>query len=174
MISYEGLKEILLKNKDILYPNIPYIYANSNYIKLLYDLYAGENGSELTVIAQYAYQYMNLESNNIISKILKDISIQEMRHFEILGKIIKSLGGKPMYQSSKGNVWNANKLNYEINSIEKLIQHNIKIEEYSINQYRKIQRYTSNVQLRKIYERIIQDEYAHLKIFNLILEEFKE
>ena len=173
MISYDKLKNILLKNRDIPYPNIPHIYANSNYINLLYDLYAGEKASELTAITQYIYQHIDLKKEETISKILKDISIQEMKHLEILGEIIKILGGKPIYKSSKGNMWSAGNVTYRTNSLEQLINNNIKAEEYAIDAYRRIQKYTSNLYLRQIYERIIQDELTHLEIFNLILDDLK-
>ena len=47
---------------------------------------------------------------------------------------------------------------------------NIASEEAAIRGYRQLMRYTNNMYLRRIYERIILDEMTHLEIFKMILE----
>ena len=45
---------------------------------------------------------------------------------------------------------------------------NCEAEETAIKGYRQLIRYTNNRYLRKVYERIILDEMAHLEIFKNI------
>ena len=42
---------------------------------------------------------------------------------------------------------------------------NICLEEEAISGYKQLMRYTNNVYLRRVYERIILDETTHLEIF---------
>ena len=47
---------------------------------------------------------------------------------------------------------------------------NKKAEEEAIKGYRNIMRYTNNIYLRRVYERIIFDETTHWQIFDDILK----
>ena len=50
---------------------------------------------------------------------------------------------------------------------------NIKAEEEAINGYINLKRYTNNITLRKIYDRIIIDEKTHKEVFEKILKTYK-
>ena len=166
MIKYEELERILEKNKNIQYPEVPRLYPNKRYCNLIYDSLGGEKG-ELTAITQYSYQSIILKKEERISNILKEIAIEEMKHLEILGNIIVNLGEKPIYMNSKGNAWTAESLTYNDN-LKEIIYSNIKAEEEAILGYKNILKYTNNIALRRIYERIILDETTHLEIFKSI------
>lgn len=168
MIKYEELKRILQKNKNIPYPEIPMLNSNKRYCNLIYDSFGGEKG-ELTAITQYSYQSIALKKEKIISDILKEISIEEMKHLEILGNIIVNLGEKPIYIGTKEKIWTADNVTYNYGNLKEIIHLNIKAEEEAILGYRNILRYTNNIYLRRIYERIILDETTHLEIFKTIL-----
>ena len=51
MIKYDELKDILYKNKQILYPRIPELKNDIYLAGMIYDSYAG-NVSELTAVTQ--------------------------------------------------------------------------------------------------------------------------
>ena len=173
MIKYEKLKAMLQKNKCIPYPKIPKLYPNSGYCKLIYESFGGERG-ELTAITQYIYEHMALREYTDISKILQEISIEEMHHLNVLGEILLGLGEKPIYKNSKGEIWSANNVKYKTCDLEEIMRRNIKAEENAIESYRVLVRYTNNLYLRKVYERIILDEKTHLEIFKYILSNLKE
>lgn len=167
MIKYEELEEILLKNKNIQYPEVPRLYPNKRYCNLIYDSLCGEKG-ELTAITQYSYQYITLKNEGRISNILKQIAIEEMKHLEIIGNIIVNLGEKPIYMNSKREAWTVDNLTYDFADLKEIIDLNIKAEEESILGYKNILKYTNNIALRRIYERIVLDETTHLEVFKNI------
>jgi bacterioferritin len=172
MIKYEELKSILQKNRNISYPSVPKLYPNKRYCNLIYDNFGGEEG-ELTAITQYIYEHMNFKKEEAISHILQDIAIEEMHHLDILGEIITNLGEKPIYQNSNQKLWIANNVTYDICNLRDAIKKNMKDEESAIIGYRKLLRYTNNIHLRRIYERIILDETTHFEIFKRILMNLK-
>lgn len=167
MIKYEELEEILLKNKNIQYPEVPRLYPNKRYCNLIYDSLGGEKG-ELTAITQYSYQYITLKNEGRISNILKQIAIEEMKHLEIIGNIIVNLGEKPIYMNSKREAWTVDNLTYDFADLKEIIDLNIKAEEEAILGYKNILKYTNNIALRRIYERIVLDETTHLEVFKNI------
>ena len=170
MIKYEELKRILEKNKNIPYLEVPRLYPNKRYCNLIYDSLGGEHG-ELTAITQYSYESITLKNEEKISNILKEIAIEEMKHLEIIGNIIGNLGEKPIYLNSKGKVWTAENITYNCENLREIMHLNIKAEEETILGYKNILRYTNNMYLRRIYERIILDETTHLEVFRSILKD---
>ena len=171
MNKYDELKDILYKNKQIPYPEIPELENDLCLAGMIYDSYAG-NISELTAVTQYVYQHIDVSNCEVLSKILLKISIQEMEHLDILGEILYALGMKPVYICSKGRFWNASNVIYEVDSIEKMLLNNIEAENKSIRAYRDIINYTNNKELKKIFERIIMDEQTHIEIFTLLLKSY--
>ena len=105
-----------------------------------------------------------------VSKILLSIAIEEMRHIDILGEILINLGEKPVFRNSNQNQWTAKNVKYKIRDLKDAMKINIASEEAAIRGYRQLMRYTNNMYLRRIYERIILDEMTHLEIFKRILE----
>lgn len=167
MIRYEELEKILLKNINIQYPEVPRLYPNKRYCNLIYDSLGGEQG-ELTAITQYSYESITLKNEEKISNILKEIAIEEMKHLEILGNIIVNLGEKPMYMNSKKEAWTVDNLTYNFENLNEIMDLNIKAEEEAISGYKNILKYTNNITLRRIYERIILDETTHLEVLKSI------
>lgn len=170
MMKYEELSKILYKNKNIPYPAIPNLYPNKNYANLIYDSFGGKKG-ELTAITQYIYEHLELKDNAVIQKILLNIAIQEMNHLDILGSILVKLGEKPFYKSSSEKCWSSSNLNYKECDLKEMMKINILGEEDAINEYKQLIKYTRNMYLRRVYERIILDEISHLEIFKKIYEE---
>ena len=165
MLKYQELQKILQRNCKIPYPKVPKLYKNSRYCGLVYNAFAGREEGELTATLQYIYEHIYLQKHSDISRILKEIAIQEMQHLNILGEIIVNLGGKPIYQNSNNEFWNACNVNYKFSNIEEAMKINIRAEEMAIKNYQLLWRYTNNPYLRKVYERIILDEKVHLEIF---------
>ncbi|MCI8444660.1 MAG: hypothetical protein HFJ37_05915 [Clostridia bacterium] len=169
MINYEEINRMMDKTSKIPYPKIPDLYPNSRYARMIQEDFAGKDG-ELTAITQYIYEHINFSDKEKLSLVLKRIAIEEMRHLDILGEIIKKLGGKAHYINSNEDQWTAKNVNYNIENLKEIMRYNILSEEKAIMGYRKAMRYTNNIQLRRVFERIIIDENMHKEIFKSILE----
>jgi len=169
MINYEEISKMMDKNSKIPYPKVPDLYPNLRYAKMLRECITGGYG-EFTAINQYIYEYINLSNNKELSTILRKISIDEMKHLEIVGEIIRKLNGNIHYIDSNDRQWIAKNINYNLENLKEMMEFNILSEEKAIMEYRKIMRYTNNMQLRRVFERIIMDENIHREIFIKIPE----
>ncbi len=147
-----------------------HIQKYQNYIQILsmlgmlYDDFSGEEG-ELTAITQYIYEHIEFKCESQISNILLKIAIEEMRHVEILGEIIKKLGGKPIYINSQKQYWTSENVKYNFSNLDEMLEYNVKAEEKAIEGYKKAIIYTNNMYLKNVFERIILDEQKHKEIF---------
>lgn len=169
MINYEKINRMMDKNSKIPYPKIPDLYSNLRYAKMLQNSFAGEYG-EFTAINQYIYQHINLSDKKELSIILKRIAIEEMRHLDIVGKIIRKLNGNIHYIDNNDRQWTAKNIKSNLEDLKEIIKFNMLLEEKAITEYRKIMRYTNNMYLRRVFERIIIDENMHREIFRKIFE----
>ena len=149
------------------YPKIKIEKKNIYYANILLNDYSGII-SELSAITQYIYQYFN--TNNEISIIFKNIAIVEMKHLELLGKTIKLLGINPKFNFINNNLynnltyWNGNFIDYNTN-INCMIKNNILMEEKTICNYKKDILLINDKYIKNLLNRIIEDEYLHIKIF---------
>lgn len=123
--------------------------------------------SEDTAIHNYFFQAM-MQDNEEIKNILKQISIVEMHHLEILGELIRLLGGVPLYKSD--NHWfSGSFVNYDTNW-PAVLKENIKNEELAIANYQMAIAKTTDNSVKHILKRIILDERIHIEIFNKLLK----
>ena len=142
------------------------IRQNIRYANMLYNNFSGEAG-ELTAVTQYLYEHMELKRYENFSKIMLSISIEEMKHLEMIGGLIKRLGRKPYFINKEGLAWNSeSNLKYHFNSIYDMLTFNIESEKKAIEEYREVIKYTQNKSIKDLIERIILDEQTHLEIFN--------
>lgn len=167
-MNCEEITDILESMRDIPYPELDCINANNKFISMLFNTYAGMSG-ELTAILQYTYESI-MFNNEEISKIMKKISIMEMKHLSILGNMLKKLGRPPVYQSGNGTLWNAKNVNYIMRNVEEVMRNNIKEEERAIKNYEELIECTNDECIKRLFERIIMDEKAHIEVFKKIIE----
>lgn len=167
MEGIENLQTMLKEYDSVPYPKVEYVYKNSAYANMLYDDMAGDLG-ELSAVTQYVFEHMNIEEKEEISTILLGIAIQEMKHLNLIGDLIKRLGNTPYYISSKGKNWSSGNVNYKTGTLKETMLYNIKTEEVAIDGYNKAIRYTRNQEIRKLLNRIIMDEKNHIRIFKTI------
>ena len=169
MFTYEQAKQMIDKISQVPYPILSRIYPNKNYANMLKNDFAGDLG-EISAIMQYIYEHIEYSEKQDLSKTLKMIAIEEMKHLNAIGEIIKKLGEKPCYEGSRGNFWSSKNVKYEFKTIEDMIRYNIYTEEMAIQGYRRAMMYTKNLSIRKVLERIILDEKTHKQIFENILK----
>lgn len=164
-MTYEEVEEILRTKKNIPYPKLMNIRQNIRYANLLYDSFAGKDG-EVTAVMQYIYEHIELKRFESFSKILLDIAIEEMHHLDLLGNLIKKLGGKPYFINKEQCEWNSQNIKYHFGNVYNMLTYNIETEKKAIVEYRKVIKYTQNKSIKDLIERIILDEQTHLEIFN--------
>lgn len=158
---------------NIPYPEVKVVKKDVEIAKDLLNAYAGRI-SEDTAIHDYVFQMM-MQDQEEIKKILKGISIVEMHHLEILGRLIYALGLTPLFASVEENrtKWFSGEyVNYEKNWSQTLMD-NIFQEELAIKNYEKIIAKTSDENVQYILKRIILDERVHIEIFTKLLEQVK-
>jgi bacterioferritin len=167
---------IFLKYKvDLPYPEVKVEKPNIEYAKILSNDYAGKV-SEETAINLYSFQHFALD-DEYYTKILKNISIVEMKHLELLGETIKLLGLEPVFMSynkeKNGLVpWKSSYIDYKTN-LEDVLKIDIEAEEKAIENYRKSISLINDKYIKKLLERIIMDEELHLNIFKDLLNNIK-
>ncbi len=154
------------------YPPVMTEGENEKYGKILMRLYAGRD-SELTLIDQYIYQNIILsEEYAIIASSLEKIAITEMKHFKILGNLIKKLGCDPRIiapsGSRRGCFWSGEYVNYA-RSAKEMLKADIIAEKYSIRDYSKALETIEDIYIKDILKRIIEDEKQHVETMSDLL-----
>lgn len=171
IILNSGLNPIV----DIAYPEIKVMEKDLPFAYKLLDAYAG-NVSEFSAVGQYSFQSIYLSEYKDLSKILKNISIVEMKHIEILGELIKELGLIPyyvIYKNQKAIPWNSDYINFTTNYRDMLVS-NINKENESINNYNKLISETNDQNIKNILNRIILDEKRHIEVLTKLLNQYDE
>lgn len=158
-------KKYFGSKKNIPYPKLANIRQNQKYANLLYDSFAGETG-ELTAIAQYIYENIELGYYENFSKIILSIAIEEMHHLELIGNLIRKLGRRAYFVNQKHCMWNAKNVKYHFSSVYDMLNYNIESEKQAIAGYKEAIKHTQNKSIQQLLERIILDEQTHLEIFN--------
>lgn len=167
-----NLKEInyLLENSSkIPYPEIVDIKKDYKLGKNLYDSFAGTNG-EMTAVNQYLYEYITIKENKELANIFKIISIQEMRHLDIVGELLINLGFIPYFMGKYNNKWCSDNVIYRFDGFYDILKINISNEKKAIKEYKRLIDMTDDDRIKMILSRIVIDEEMHVKIFNELLE----
>ncbi len=149
------------------YPEIRVEGENLYYASLLMDDYAGII-SELSAITQYVYHSIFSEIiDKELSQLLIGIAKVEMRHLNILGKLIELLGGKATFcggVSLNNKPWSGNVIYYG-DDICSQLKIDLLSEQMIVAQYEKDIKLIDDKYVVENIQRIIQDEQVHLKLF---------
>ena len=128
--------------------------------------YAGKV-SEDTAIHTYLFQSMVVSSPEI-SQILMEISKVEMKHFHLLGCLIKKLGVLPVYLDpvdAHHPFWSGKYVSYEGDFGEMLL-----LDIQAIRDYEAIVHTIGDEQVQEVLKRIVLDEQLHLEIFERLYQ----
>ena len=158
---------------NIPYPEVKVVKKDVEIAKELLSAYAGRV-SEDSAIHDYVFQMM-MQDQEEIKRILRGISIVEMQHLDLLGRLIYALGLTPLFASVENNhtKWFSGEyVNYEKNW-EQTLHDNIFQEEMAIKNYERIIAKTKDENVQYILKRIILDERVHIEIFTKLLEQVK-
>ena len=165
----------MIYQSKIPYPKVEVETKNYMYANLIRKSYAGEV-SEDTLIHLYFYQSLILKDKYPeVSKILEKISVVEMKHLEILGRLIYLLGVKPIYSSPyKNNIskyFNASYVKYN-DKLKEILLINIEAETQAIYYYNYLIKVIEDKYIINIIKRILVDEQIHLDIFKNLYQEY--
>ena len=155
------------------YPTLEEIKEDISTLRLISPAYAGREG-ELTAILQYVYQsiiFGELGKSEISKQLIK-IAVAEMHHFEILGTVIAKLGAPPIFTACPPypvGYYSASCVNYT-KVPRQMLSADICAEENAISEYERILCRLKNAPVAAVITRILEDERAHLKTFNELLE----
>ncbi len=158
---------------NLPYPPIEVNDRNNELAARLSVLYAGRD-SELTAVLQYEYQHIiSSEKYAYISDVLDCIGKTEMRHYEMLGKLIVALGADPRIAAQdRGRFvyWNGANVTYS-HRIDRMIKDNIANEKRAIAAYNNFLAISNDQKINDVIKRIILDEEHHIKILSMLLED---
>lgn len=148
------------------YPKIEVKGHDKELADRLSVLASGKDG-ELTAVLQYTYQHISLPPKfAYTADILECISITEMKHFEMLCKLIKALGGDCRIAVCDRNryiYWNGVCVDYSQNFV-KMIRNDIRNEQKAISSYNSFIEKCGDQKLNALIKRIIKDEEHHLAL----------
>ena len=150
---------------DIPYPKIEISKKDTLYAYKVFKVYSG-NLSELTSIAQYAFQSSYLNKYKDLSKILEEIAMVEMKHLRILAELITDLGLIPYYVT-----YCCGNRDYTTDYRNMLLS-NINLEVAAIKDYNELINQTNDANIKDIFKRIILDEERHIEIFKELLRQY--
>ncbi len=154
------------------YPEIVGATDDQHIVAILKNLANGRLG-EIMASSLYIYQSVVAdETNEEIGGIFEEIGVVEMMHLDMLMHAITDFGGVPQYQDANGNFFNTASLNYSQRLID-MLENDIRAETMAIDNYLVATDNVKNESLKRLFERIIEDEKRHLEIFNRIKSSVK-
>ncbi len=161
-------------SSSLPYPEIKVEKQNPYYASLLLEDYSGVN-SEYTSISEYIYNHIE-KSDTLknVSEAFKKIAIVEMKHLNILGKLILKLGIDPKFKTKTNDYytpWNSSLIDYN-KDITYILLNSIRIEKIAIANYEFHINIIKDKYIQEILKRIILDEKEHIECFKELLKDF--
>lgn len=148
------------------YPKVEVTTDDKQLAERISSIAFGKEG-ELTSVMQYTYQSIFLpERYAYVSDILDCISITEMRHYEILNKLILLLGGDirvAVRDRGRYVYWNGSYPDY-VQNLKKMLYSDIKAEKRAVSEYGAVIEHSHDPKVNKLLKRIISDEEHHISI----------
>ncbi len=144
------------------YPKLKKQNANSYYLGLVQNLYAGSEG-ELACFLQSTYQFQVLEdADKKVVDALKKIAEQDQKHLEILSHIILMLGGNPKFFNAQNKWFSTREIDY-VQGVKQIVSYDIELKEKVIIDYKSTIQKISSTDIKDILSRILADENNHLQ-----------
>lgn len=151
------------------YPSAQIPVKNQAIADMLLSAFADGTDAEMTAVSQYINH-----SDTINDKSLADmvfcIALVEMRHLDLVGTMIDSLGGDLRYWRPNHFYWSGGEVDYGNSDCER-ISLDIKAEQEALNGYEELLRSIRKVdgpgeqQVEQVILRIMEDESFHLEMF---------
>ncbi len=157
---------------DLPYPSLDNLQNDLNAARIIAPAYSGIYISECNAVFQYTYHHLYFDELSMadFAYSLESISITEMIHFEILGKMLLKLGVDPIFSINPPgrNFYNTSQIAYSKVPI-KMIMDDISAEMAAINDYQLMIKRLKNEQVSAVLQRIVMDEMLHLEEFKRLM-----
>ncbi len=150
-------------------------------IRMICGAYCGIDCSELGAAMQYIYHAMRFEEcSSQAAAQLVDIAVCEMRHLQLLGHLLCSLGSAPKFYAPRRAAhgmkdcwWTAQPpAIFYADQLKDALCANIELEKRGIDGYCRMIKQTNDPGIVRLFERILLDEEEHLRIFTALLQRF--
>lgn len=161
-------------SSELPYPSIEIKEKNSFYGKCMLDNIGGAN-SEMSAISLYFYNNLISSTYPDVSYIFHKVSIVEMHHLELFGKIALELGEDPRLwaycnRCSNHCYWTPNYNQYPT-ILSALLKHAIQNEHAAIQKYESQILQIKDCCIIENLKRIILDETLHIELFETLYKE---
>ncbi|MEL7610722.1 MAG: ferritin family protein [Bacillota bacterium] len=156
---------------DLPYPPVEAGAKNPVYANAMLSNVGGSN-SEMSAVSLYFYNHLIIEAQyGEFSDAFEQISIIEMRHLEIFGKLALQLGADPRLWAKQNNrrVYWTPAYNRYPREIRALIGNSLEAEKSAIRKYNKQIECVLDANIVENLKRIILDEQLHVEIFEEML-----
>ena len=173
MPSHPGFDPSPRVAADAPYPPLEVNGPNHQIVRMLaFDL--ASDKSEMTSVTQYMYQGWALDRAFAgIARTLERLAKVEMRHMQILGKLIRMLGGDPRYAALRRGrpvYWNGGMVSYS-RSPKPMLLDSFHLEEAAIETYRRQIAVVPDEGVSITLKRIVLDEEVHVRLFEQYLRQ---
>lgn len=162
---------MLDKTVNKSYPKVKNLCKNSYYSGILQNLYSGSEG-EVILFLQFSYHSYILEGfNDEISKVLKEIALDDLKHQELLANAIQMTAGDPLYCNSEGKWLGGRQIDY-VKDTRQILKLNLGTKEKSIIDYKIAISKIENQQIKALLASILTDEEEHRNQLKNLLSKF--
>ncbi len=156
------------------YPPTICTQKNIRYAQLLRMDFSAPQG-KLTAVTQYLYQsWVAQEKAPELAQALREIAHVEMRHLELLGKLIFSLGGTPSYtywSGARNFVWTGAAVRYDSDPVS-MIRFDLMAERGAVAGYERRMAAIQDDRVLAVLRRIILDEKLHIQVLEKFLQQY--
>ena len=157
------------------YPIVQVQEKNCLYGRMMLDNIGGAN-SEMSAISLYVYNNLLFEKESELSRIFHKISVVEMHHLEIFGRIARLMGKNPRLWTQRGNrmvYWSPAYNQYPM-EIESLLKNALLGEEKAVQKYEEQCNIIKDEYIVACLRRIIKDEKLHIEIFKELSKKYSQ
>lgn len=172
-MSASNADEILYASNEP-YPEIQISQKNLRYARWMLDNMGGLD-SEMSTISLYIYNNIICGENfQELSNIFQKISVVEMHHLKIFGKLSFLLGENPRLWTKRGNraiYWTPNYNHYTL-ELSRLMHNALNKELMAIRKYEQQICAIKQENIVENLKRIIQDEKIHVSILQKIIIDY--
>lgn len=156
------------------YPFIKVCGPHPVYGRMMLDNVGGLN-SEMTAVSLYIYNHLILENYKDAAEAFMKISIVEMHHLDIFGRLSMELGEEPRLWTQCGcrkRYWSPSYNNYP-SCICPLLKNALDGELAAIRKYEAQCSCIEDKNITDCLKRIIEDEKIHVEIFRELCEKYR-
>lgn len=160
-------------SSDVPYPPVKAESCNPAYARVMLDNVGGTN-SEMSAISLYVFNNLITEYNQDIAAVFHKVSVVEMHHLEIFGKLAFQLGEEPRMWTQHGckKIYWSPSYNQYPRDFTALMRNVIDNEKAAISKYQHQISYIRDENIAENLRRIILDERLHVEIFEKVYGEY--